>query len=109
MSKVSIRVNDRAFSIGCEPGQEAHVKALGEAFDRKVTELVEQVGQIGDLRLFLMAALVISDELAIAKSKPDSGIESLDAQAQIKKINKTAVLTLEKAADQVERIVKSLS
>ena len=109
MSNVSIRVNDRAFSIGCEPGQEEYVKSLGEAFDSRVAELVKQVGQIGDLRLFLMAALVISDELASIKSGSDNKTATSDHDAKIRKINDTAVKALEDAAEQVEQIVKKLS
>ncbi|PHR62360.1 MAG: cell division protein ZapA [Robiginitomaculum sp.] len=106
MSKVSIRVNDRAFSIGCEPGQEAHVQKLGEAFDQKVAELAGQVGQIGDLRLFLMAALVLSDELASLRT--DAGSDH-SAQSEAKAIQRQAAKAVHDAADQVEQIVAQLS
>lgn len=66
MAKVDITVNGRSFAVGCEPGQEDHLKTLAQHFDGHVSRLAERVGQIGDLRLFLMAALVVSDELAEA-------------------------------------------
>ncbi|VAV94389.1 hypothetical protein MNBD_ALPHA06-2276 [hydrothermal vent metagenome] len=104
MSKVSIRVNDRAFSIGCEPGQEAHVQKLGKAFDQKVSELVEQVGQIGDLRLFLMAALVISDELASAQA--EAGDKT--AEDKMAKIHTDASNALDEAAKRIEQLATQL-
>ncbi len=103
MSKVSIRVNDRAFSIGCEPGQEAHVQKLGDAFDQTVCDLAKQVGQIGDLRLFLMAALVLSDELEGFKTGKNSA-KSTSKSADIAQVEQDAAKALHTAADQVERI-----
>jgi len=108
MSKVSIQVNDRAFSIGCEPGQEAHVQKLGEAFDQKVTELVGQVGQIGDLRLFLMAALVLSDELASARNNLTEA-DPAQTAASMEQIQRQASKALDDAAQQIEQIVAKLS
>ncbi|MBL1430954.1 MAG: cell division protein ZapA [Robiginitomaculum sp.] len=104
MSKVSIKVNNRAFSIGCEPGQEAHVQALGDSFAQKVDELADQVGQIGDLRLFLMAALVITDELEATKQ----GSTADQDQDKIKKIEQTASNALNQAAIRIEKISDSL-
>ncbi len=63
MGKVSITVNGRAFAVGCEDGEEEAVAALGRQFDAHVSTLAAQVGQIGDVRLFLMAALVLADHL----------------------------------------------
>jgi cell division protein ZapA len=67
MATVSVVVNGRSYSVGCEDGQESHVAALARDFDRLVQEVGGQVGQVGDLRLFLMAALMGADELADAK------------------------------------------
>jgi cell division protein ZapA len=67
MATVNVTVNGRPYSVGCEDGQEAHVQALAHDFDRQVQEVGDQVGQVGDLRLFLMSALVTADELADAK------------------------------------------
>ena len=63
MAKVEITVNGRAYTIGCEDGHEQRLMRLAERFDAEVTKLAERVGQIGDLRLFLMAGLVVSDAL----------------------------------------------
>jgi cell division protein ZapA len=67
MATVNVMVNGRAYSVGCEDGQEAHVEALAREFDRQVQDVSAQVGQVGDLRLFLMAALMGMDEVADAR------------------------------------------
>ena len=75
MSKVSVTLNGRAFTIGCEEGQEAYLRELASYLDDRVSGMSSQVGQIGDLRLLLMASLVVVDELKESQRR----IESLEA------------------------------
>jgi cell division protein ZapA len=66
MSQISITINGRDYSIVCDDGQEQHLSRLAEYLDRRVAELVDSVGQIGDARLLLMVGLLIADELSDA-------------------------------------------
>ena len=69
MSTVNVEVNGHPFAVGCEDGQEPHVRALAVQFDRQVQEVSRAVGRVGDLRLFLMAALMTADELADVRAR----------------------------------------
>lgn len=69
MPLVNVMVNSRAYTIACDDGEEEHLKELAAHVDRKVRELLETVGQVGDLRLLLMAAVLITDEFFDARSK----------------------------------------
>ena len=69
MATVTVEVNGRAYQVGCEDGQEAHVESLARAFSAQVREVSRSVGQVGDLRLFLMAALLGADELADVRAR----------------------------------------
>lgn len=69
MGKVSVTLNGRAFTIGCEDGQESYLRDLARHLDTHVTDLSKRVGQIGDLRLLLMASLVVVDELKTAQNR----------------------------------------
>ena len=60
MAQVSLTVNGRAYQVACEDGEEEHLQ-----------ELVESVGQVGEGRLLLMAALLIADELSEAYDELD--------------------------------------
>jgi cell division protein ZapA len=62
MPLVNIMVNSRAYTIACDDGEEDHLRELAEHVDDKVKELLATVGQVGDQRLLLMAALLIADE-----------------------------------------------
>lgn len=66
MSQISITINGRDYSIVCDDGQEQHLSRLAEYLDKRVAELVDSVGQIGDARLLLMVGLLIADELSDA-------------------------------------------
>jgi cell division protein ZapA len=70
MASVEIVVNGRPYKVGCEDGHEERLMRLAAKFDSEVGKLADQVGQIGDLRLFLMAGLVLCDELDEAQNRP---------------------------------------
>ncbi|HEY0301242.1 MAG TPA: cell division protein ZapA [Rhizomicrobium sp.] len=62
MPLVNVMVNARAYTIACDYGEEDHLRELAAHVDGKVRELLGSVGQVGDQRLLLMAALLIADE-----------------------------------------------
>ena len=62
MPLVNVMVNQRAYTIACDEGEEEHLKELAEHVDGKVRELLGSVGQVGDARLLLMAALLVTDD-----------------------------------------------
>ena len=101
MATVTVEINGRPYAVGCADGQEERVRILAKQFDVHVRQVAGDVGHVGDIRLFLMAALVLADELhevrmggaatpAVATSAPasDSGVaEALNAvAARIEKI-----------------------
>jgi cell division protein ZapA len=55
-------VNGRAYTIACDDGEEEHLKALAGHVDAKAREVLASVGQVGETRMLLMAALLIADE-----------------------------------------------
>lgn len=62
MPLVNIMVNGRAYTVACDEGEEDHLRELASHVDSKVRELLGNVGQVGDSRLILMAALLITDD-----------------------------------------------
>ena len=62
MPLVNVMVNAKAYTIACDDGEEEHLRQLAAIVDGKVRELLGSVGNVGDLRLLLMAALLIADE-----------------------------------------------
>lgn len=69
MSQVEITINGRQYRVSCEDGQEDHLSELAKYFDGKMYDLIDEVGQIGDASLMVMAGLLIADELSDANQE----------------------------------------
>ena len=63
MGQVTVTLNGRTYRLRCGDGEEARLFALAEHVRGKVESLLGEFGQIGDDRLLLMAALLVTDEL----------------------------------------------
>lgn len=72
MAEVSLAINGRTYEIACDDGQEERLQVLAGYLDMRVAELTEQMGQVGELRLLVMAALLVADELQDALSQLDA-------------------------------------
>jgi cell division protein ZapA len=84
VGQISLTVNGRPYAIACDDGQEARIRRLGQYVDAKVAEFVGSLGQVGEARLLLLAALVIADELADANEAlrlERSGARTAQAEA----------------------------
>ncbi len=83
MAEIDIVVNDRVYKVTCDDGQEQRLHRLADHIDRHVRSLVAELGQIGDARVMLLAALTVADELFEARAKlieVERGAETLDAE-----------------------------
>ena len=68
MPQVSITINGRAYPVACNDGEEERIRELARGIDAKVAAFARQVGQAGEARLLVLAALVMADELAEANA-----------------------------------------
>lgn len=62
MAQVNLQINGYSYTVGCEDGQESHLEAMGEAIQRRI-DSVKALGQHGEARLLLLAALLLADDL----------------------------------------------
>jgi cell division protein ZapA len=69
MATIKVNILNNSHTISCGDGQEEHVKFLADKFHTKVQQLTKLQSHAGDLTLYLMAALIISDELEECKAK----------------------------------------
>ncbi len=78
---------------------------LAKLFDRQVRHVSEDMGQLGETRLFLMGALLLSDELSDLKLRfAHAQAELARLQAQQSQIEDRAVAALEAATAKVEAL-----
>jgi cell division protein ZapA len=78
MAQVTVTIDGKAYRMACEEGQEPHLEGLAQNFDRYVGHLKSQFGEIGDLRLTVMAAIMVMDELSEANRKAAALEDELD-------------------------------
>ncbi|MCO5731977.1 cell division protein ZapA [Rhizobium sp. SSA_523] len=64
MAQVTVTIDGKAYRMACEEGQETHLEELAGSFDRYVGHLKSQFGEIGDLRVTVMAGIMVMDELS---------------------------------------------
>lgn len=67
MAKADITIRGREYSVACAPGQEARLVELSRNLDKRVRQIADAVGDIGEARLLLVAALALLDELDAAR------------------------------------------
>jgi cell division protein ZapA len=103
MAQLAIEINGRPYTVGCEDGQEAHLREIATLFDRYVRQVGQDVGQLGETRLFLMGALLLADELSDLKLRfAHAQAELGRLQADQAGIEQRAVQALESAAARIE-------
>lgn len=116
MAQVSVTINGRQYRMACDDGQEHHLGRLAHDLDRRIGNLRGTFGEIGDMRLTIMAALMLADELAEARGRMHRVDEELMnlQQARTTAADRTVatqtaiVAAFNSAAERVERAVRLL-
>jgi cell division protein ZapA len=128
MSSVQVTIAGRSYRMACEDGQEDHLRALAEEFDQRITAVRGDLGEIGDARLTVVAALMLSDELAdtkqrLARAEEEHAARLRELQAEIaeakdsnagaavrQQATQAAIVSaLNSAAERIERVTKGLN
>ena len=74
MGQVSVTLNGRNYRLACGDGEEQRLAELASYVKTKLDQLTLEFGQVGDDRLLLMTALLVTDELYDLKAACD-GVE----------------------------------
>lgn len=107
MAQLTIDVNGRSYAVGCEDGQEAHLRALAAQIDAQVRQVSAEVGPLGETRLLLMAALMLADELSAAKGRTGAlEAEIAHLRDGHSRVEEAAVAALIAAAEKIEGLAE---
>jgi cell division protein ZapA len=117
MAQVSVTINGRQYRMACEDGQEGHLMRLAKDLDLRIDELRAKFGEIGDMRLTVMAALTVADELTEAGKRMrhlEEELASLQdvriAAADRAQATQVAIASVfNSAAERIEKVAKSLN
>ena len=104
MGTVTVEINGRPYNVGCADGQEDRVRMLARQFDEHVRQVGRDVGQVGEPRLLLMAALLVSDELADIRAQLNRLRSDYD-DVKGDDVGAKAALALNNAAERIEKLL----
>lgn len=117
MPQVTVSINGRVYRVGCDDGQENAVGDLARDIDRRISSYKSSFGEVGDMRLMLMAAMEIGDELADARRQ----LKALQTEVEGLRATRSAALdkvtaaqdsiagALDQAAGRIERIAAMMN
>ncbi|KPF73110.1 cell division protein ZapA [Bosea sp. AAP35] len=116
MPQVNVTIAGKAYRMACGEGEEPHLEGLARLYDGKIQEMREAFGEIGDMRLHVMAALMVADEASelqrrvarleadLAAMQGDAGV----ADRRLGEVEDRAAEALAAAAERIEGIARSL-
>ncbi|CCF20406.1 conserved protein of unknown function [Pseudorhizobium banfieldiae] len=103
MAQVTVTIDGKAYRMACEEGQEDHLTGLAASFDQYVGHLKCQFGEIGDLRITVMAGIMVMDELSELSRKV------ANLEAEVEKLNSARAGALEDRDQNEQVLVSTLS
>ena len=117
MAHVQVTIAGRSYRMACGDGEEGHLLELAAAFDGKIQELRGSFGEIGDMRLHVMAALTMADDLIETKKRIgtlESEISALRsvvsaAASRSEMSEKHLADALNRTAERIERVTDALA
>ncbi len=117
MSHVNVTIHGRQYRMACEEGQEDHLRRLAKDLDQRIDQLKGNFGAIGDMRLIVMAALTVADELSEAAKRVRRLEEELTA-LQDARVNSSEraqatqaaiAAALNSASERIEGVTRALN
>jgi cell division protein ZapA len=117
MPQVTVTIANRTYRMACGEGEEAHLEKLAALFDGKIEEMRGSFGEIGDMRLHVMAAIAITDEFAETRRRVEvlerqvAELQGLASSGDERSQGVEARIAegLAIAAERIERLARSLN
>jgi cell division protein ZapA len=116
MPQVNVTISGRTYRMACGEGEEGHLEDLAAALDAKIAEMREAFGEIGDMRLHVMAAITLADELAEVRRRVASLEEEVKrlsaevsaADSRSSDLESHAAETVVRTAERIERLARGI-
>jgi cell division protein ZapA len=117
MGQVAVTIDGKSYRMACDDGQEDHLASLAALFDARVQEMRQSFGEIGDMRLAVMGAITLADEISELRRKLDTANAALAAAREsIAGFDQTAAQregeiaeAVGQTAERIERIARTLA
>jgi len=116
MPQVNVTIAGKAYRMACGEGEEPHLEGLARYYDGKIDEMRQAFGEIGDMRLHVMAALMVADEVSELKQRVaalETKFSALEGDAgaadqRVGEVEERSAEALMMAAERIEGIARHL-
>ncbi len=117
MHQVTVTIAGRTYRMACGEGEEQRLEKLAAELDRRIGDMRASFGEIGDMRLHVMAALMLADELFETRTRltvlQDEFAETkryaLAGGEREQFLETRLIETVQKTAERIETLAKSLN
>ena len=107
MANVNIKFNGKDFLLSCDDGQEEHLEELSLHLNKKFNELKNNLGNIGENKLLLIASIKIMDEYFETRKKIDEKKQELkDLSNKFRELKSLVYEYKEKKEQEIEHLIK---
>lgn len=117
MGQVTVTISGKIYRMSCGDGEEAHLEGLAALYDSRIEDMRKGLGELGDMRLHVMAALTLADEMSEMKKRVESLEAKLDAlrgdagtaETRADAIERMATDAITAAAERIEKMARAIS
>ena len=122
MAEVRVEVGGRTYPLACRTGEEELIRRLAAVVDEKARTLTSQLGYLPEVRLLLMSAIMIAEEMQRQGSASGSDAGNTDQAAadpdregdiavssrRGEEAERAAAVAIDRAAERVESLLAAL-
>lgn len=102
MASVDLEVAGRKYTMACRDGEETHLRSVAAVVDRKAREAASALGNLGEARQLLFAALLLADELKEKSGRGAAAVTSASADPAVPDLLEDMAERVEMLADRLE-------
>lgn len=97
MANVIVTFNNQDYHLACQDGEGDRLAKLAEYVNGKAGEIAKAMGSVSDIRLLLMTAILLADELDDARS--GKLLEQKGVEDKADQMEKTLLHTIKRIED----------
>lgn len=77
MPQIDIIIGSRTFEVACQEGEEHYLQSAAAMLDTEAAHLSSQIGRMSEVRMLLMAGLMLADKTAGLEDKVKESANTL--------------------------------
>ena len=110
MANVNVKFNNKEYLLSCDEGQEENLKELAHYLDSKYNNLKKNLGNIGEGKLLLIAAIQMVDDYFDLKKKVDTKKNDFEKLSiKFKELRSLAINYKDEKEKEIEKLKDQLN